>query len=265
MTNNDPNPNPDSYRVGLIVPSSNTTMETEIPEMLARRQALRPERFTFHSSRSRLQQVTPEELARMVRDADRCAAEVADARVDVVAYACLVALMAQGPGYHHQAEAAIAAVLEEAGAATPVVTSAGALVDALSAMGARSISIVAPYMKPVTAMVVAYMEDAGFDVVDARSLEVSDNLAVGRIPSSTLLGALDKLDTTGADVVVLSACVQMPSLPAIAAAERMLGIPVTSTAVCTAWKMLTLLDIEPRVENAGALLSGMRSGERAVA
>jgi maleate isomerase len=66
-------------------------------------------------------------------------------------------------------------------------------------------------------------------------------------------------------VVVLSACVQMPSLPAIAAAESALGIPVTSTAVCTAWKMLTLLGVEPRVENAGALLSGIRSGERALA
>ncbi|MGH2603694.1 MAG: Asp/Glu racemase, partial [Dehalococcoidia bacterium] len=28
----------DSYRIGLIVPSSNTTMETEIPAMLRRRE-----------------------------------------------------------------------------------------------------------------------------------------------------------------------------------------------------------------------------------
>ncbi|MEA2292151.1 MAG: maleate isomerase [Solirubrobacteraceae bacterium] len=255
MTNNDPTKNPDSYRVGLIVPSSNTTMETEIPEMLTRRQALRPERFTFHSSRSRLQQVTPEELARMVRDADRCAAEVADARVDVVAYACLVALMAQGPGYHHQAEAAIGAVLEEAGSTAPVVTSAGALVDALSAMGARSVSIVAPYMKPVTAMVVAYIEEAGFDVVDARSLEVSDNLAVGRIPSSTLLGALDELDTTGADVVVLSACVQCPSLSAIPVAEARVGLPVISAGTATVHQLLSKLGLDPIVPDAGSLLA----------
>ena len=37
-----------SYRVGLIVPSSNTTMETEIPEMLRRRSQIEPESFTFH-------------------------------------------------------------------------------------------------------------------------------------------------------------------------------------------------------------------------
>jgi maleate isomerase len=40
-------------RIGLIVPSSNTTMETELPEMFARRAAVTGERFTFHSSRAR--------------------------------------------------------------------------------------------------------------------------------------------------------------------------------------------------------------------
>ena len=47
------------YRIGQIVPSSNTTMETEIPAMLRAREALYPERFTFHSSRMRMHRVTP--------------------------------------------------------------------------------------------------------------------------------------------------------------------------------------------------------------
>ena len=50
------------YRVGMIVPSSNTTMETEVPEILRRRGELSPETFTFHSSRVRMQHVTKEEL-----------------------------------------------------------------------------------------------------------------------------------------------------------------------------------------------------------
>jgi len=45
-------------RVGLIVPSSNTTMETEIPAMLRRREECSDERYTFHSSRMRMKQVT---------------------------------------------------------------------------------------------------------------------------------------------------------------------------------------------------------------
>lgn len=57
-----------NYRIGQIVPSSNTTMETEIPAMLMARQSIRPERFTFHSSRMRMKTVKKEELAAMDSD-----------------------------------------------------------------------------------------------------------------------------------------------------------------------------------------------------
>src|SRR5215469_5362822 len=57
---------------------SNTTMETEIPAMLRARENIRPERFTCHSSRMRMQKVTKEELESMNREGVRCAAELAD-------------------------------------------------------------------------------------------------------------------------------------------------------------------------------------------
>jgi maleate isomerase len=86
------------HRVGLIVPSSNVTMETEIPALLSRHPALSRCGVTFHSSRAALHRVDAESLRRMVTESDRCARELADARLDVVAYACLIAIMAGGPG-----------------------------------------------------------------------------------------------------------------------------------------------------------------------
>src|SRR5690606_40306762 len=82
-----------NFRIGQIVPSSNTTMETEIPLMLRSREAAFPERFTFHSSRMRMKKVTAEELKAMDADSDGCALELSDALVDVLGYACLVAYM----------------------------------------------------------------------------------------------------------------------------------------------------------------------------
>src|SRR5919197_5663489 len=93
-----------TYRIGQIVPSSNTTMETEIPAMLRAREAIEPERFTFHSSRMRMKNVTKEELEAMDADSGRCAVELADACVDVLGYACLVAIMSMGKGYHRESE-----------------------------------------------------------------------------------------------------------------------------------------------------------------
>ena len=243
-------------RIGLVVPSSNTTMETEIPELLRRQQENGEQSFTFHSSRMRVQEVSREELARMDADSDRCALELSDARCDVLAYACLVAIMSMGSGYHCVSEARLSKVTAGNGGAVPVVSSAGALIDALSALGARRTAIITPYMKPLTDLVADYIEDAGVEVADRISLEVSDNLAVGRLDPARLPAHARELDLAGVDAVVLSACVQMPSLPAIQAVEDELGLPVVTAASATARSILLAIGITPRIHGAGQLLAG---------
>lgn len=244
------------FRVGQIVPSSNTTMETEIPAILTAQGAATGDRYTFHSSRMRMKRVTKEELAAMDGESDRCAVELSDARMDVMGYACLVAIMSMGPAYHRVSEARLRARTEENGGPAPVVTSAGALIEGLQAMGARKVSLIAPYMKPLTQVVVDYIEAEGIEVHDRIALEIEDNLAVGRHDPMRLPEIAGRLDTRGVDAVVLSACVQMPSLPAIPLVEAALGLPVVSTAACTAFRMLQVLGREPVAPNAGALLSG---------
>jgi len=244
------------FRIGQIVPSSNTTMETEIPAMLRARESVEPERFTFHSSRMRMKRVTREELAAMDAESERCAAELADARVDVIGYACLVATMSMGQGYHCQSERRLHEVTRREGAATPVVTSAGALVHGLTTLGAKKIAMVAPYMRPLTDLVAAYLEHEGLQVVDKISLEIPDNVEVGRRDPLALVDIYRQLTLDGADALVLSSCVQMPSLAAIPLVERECGRPVVSAAVCTTYQMLQRLGLRTYVPDAGALLSG---------
>jgi maleate isomerase len=244
------------YRIGQIVPSSNTTMETEIPAMLLARQGIRPERFTFHSSRMRMKKVVKEELAAMDAESDRCAVELSDARVDVLGYACLVAIMAMGHGYHRASESRLQALARENGTDASVITSAGALVDALKVIGARRIVVVAPYMKPLTELVVDYIRNEGYEVVDYRALEIPDNLEVGRHDPERLPAIVAQMDTTNVDAIVLSACVQMPSLPAVAKVEAITGKPVITAAIATTYSMLKALKLDPIVPGAGALLSG---------
>jgi maleate isomerase len=244
------------YRIGQIVPSSNVTMETEIPAMLRAREAHFPERFTFHSSRMRMKKVTREELAAMDADSDRCALELSDASVDVLGYACLVAIMSMGKGYHRESEERLHALTVENEMPAPVVTSAGALVDGLHVLGAKKIAVLAPYMKPLTKLVVDYIENEGISVSDWHALEIPDNLEVAAQDPANLLEHYRKLDLQGVDALVLSACVQMPSLPAIQKVENEVGIPVVSAAVCTAYQMLKKLELEATVPDAGALLSG---------
>lgn len=245
-----------SFRIGQIVPSSNTTMETEIPAMLRAREAVEPERFTFHSSRMRMKKVTREELAAMDDESDRCALELSDAAVDVMGYACLVAIMSRGAGYHRESQARLHSVTVDNGHPTPIVSSAGALTECLGILGAGRVAIITPYMKPLTQMVIDYIEAEGIQVVDSIALEIPDNLEVGRRDPLALMEIVKRLDLSEADAVVLSACVQMPSLASIQQVEDSLGLPVVSAATCTTYQILKALNLKPVVPDAGRLLNG---------
>ena len=245
-----------TYRIGQIVPSSNTTMETEIPAMFHAREAVAPERFSFHSSRMRMKKVTQEELAAMDAESLRCAAELADARVDVMGYACLVAIMCMGKGYHCTSEERLHEVTVREGSPTPVVTSAGALVSGLRTLNARRIAMVAPYLKPLARLVADYIEAEGVEVADSIALEIPDNLEVGRRDPMALVEIYKRLTLEGVDAVVLSSCVQMPSLAAIPVVERECGLPVVSASVCTTYQMLKKLGLPTWIPGTGRLLSG---------
>lgn len=239
------------HRIGLVVPSSNVTVETEIPALLARH---RDATFSFHGSRMRMHTVSPEELAAMNDQRGRCVDELADAGVDALLYACLVAIMAQGPGEHRRVESAVADQLHGRDVEAALVSSAGALVDALAALGARRIALVTPYVRPLAERVVAYLEAEELEVADWAALEVADNAEVGCIPGERVMAAARGLDITDVDALVISACVQMPSLSLVERAEQELGLPVLSAATAGAFCLLRTLGLAPDLPGAGSLL-----------
>ena len=70
-----------SYRVGLLVPSSNTTVEPEFYRAL-------PASVTLHTARMFLTDITPEAILRIVQDLESQSRLLATADVDVIVLAC---------------------------------------------------------------------------------------------------------------------------------------------------------------------------------
>ncbi len=238
------------HRVGLIVPSSNVTVETELPLVL---RASSSETFSFHSSRARMREVTAEELVAMNEDAERCAVELSDADIELIVYGCLVALISQGDHFHETARRRIAETAAENGREVEVVTSAGALIAGLHALAVERVAIVAPYMKPLTARLIEFLAAHDIEVVDSVSLCVADNVEVGRLDPACLPGIADRLDTKRAQAVVLSACVQMPSLSAIEMVEQRLDLPTLSATTATAHEVLRTLGVSAGGHGVGRL------------
>ncbi|MCU1477568.1 MAG: maiA [Subtercola sp.] len=198
--------------------------------------------------------VSPEQIRAMNAQRERCVMELGDAGVDVMLYACLVAIMSTGLGAHRDAEMGVAEQLSLGGSEAKVLSSAGALISGLQALGARRIALVTPYMRPLAQQVVDYIEAEGFEVADWRALEVADNAEVGRIPGERVMAAARSLDLAGVDVLVISACVQMPSLDLVQTAEDEFGIPVISAATAGAYSILRTIGASVDIPGAGSLL-----------
>jgi maleate isomerase len=244
-----------SFRIGLAVPSSNVTVESELPAVLGRHPGAR---FTFHSSRMAMNTVSPSELAAMDAQRARAVDELADAEVDALLYGCLVAVTAQGLGAHRRVEAAITAQLRGRHLDAPALSSAGALVEALHTVGARRIAVVTPYVRPLAQQVVDYLQAEQITVADWVALEEPDNARVGRIDPTRLVEAARTLRLTGVEVLVLSACVQMPSLATIEPAEQEFGVPVLTATTAAAHVLLRRLGLPIGLPNAGLLLTDTR-------
>ena len=248
------NHTPRAHRVGMIVPSSNTTMETEIPELMRRQSIRSGAAFTFHSARLRLLQVTPEALQAMNACGPDAVDALCDAQVDCVMYACLVAAMHGGRQSVEETTSRLSSQALTNGNLGPVITSAGALVSTLKTMGVRRAAMITPYKKALTQKVADTLGEYGIEVTQSHSLEVVDNVAVGRLDPQNLIGIASEMDLTGAEALILSACVQMPSLAVINEVEQMLGLPVISAATATAFTLLQSLGMEPAIFGAGQLL-----------
>ena len=120
-------------RIGLIVPSSNTTAEPEF-------RTHAPEGVSVHAARMALESVSVDELDAMSDDALRAASLLADADCDVIAYACTTGSLLHGPGFDSDLEAELAA---EAGVSA--VATALSVDRALRALDAERIAVVTPY------------------------------------------------------------------------------------------------------------------------
>jgi maleate isomerase len=128
-----------------------------------------------------------------------------------------------------------------------VVSSAGALVAGIQALGVERVARVTPYAPALTATVVDYLAAEDIEVVDAVSLGVTDNCAVGRLDPANLVDIAARLDRSHAQAVVASACVQMPSLPAITSIHAVTGLPTLSAASATARSLRRALGLPPLV------------------
>jgi maleate isomerase len=179
-------------------------------------------------------------MAEMLGDPDALAAacrEVAIADPRVTAYLCTSASFVGGLA----GEAGLRAAME-AGGARRAMTTSGAMLEALGALGVRRVAVATPYDAALTGRLVAFLEEAGIATTGVGYLGMGAD--IWRVDAGSVCELARAIPRAGADALFLS-CTNLPTYDVIPELEAELGLPVLSANLVTLWAALRELGALP--------------------
>lgn len=231
-------------KIGLIVPSTNTINEPEFWR-------LAPKGVTIHTGRATLLgKATEESYFRMAEAVKVAADDLATAEVDVVAYGCTSGSIV----------CSLQDIVTDLQQRTkvPAVATAGAVVAALGALGAKCVAVATPYVDFVNESERRFLQDYGFQVASLHGLRLGETQeerrGIGRVPPEHIYRMAMACNRPEADTIFVS-CTNLATLDVIAQIEADTGKPVVTSNQACFWACLRLLGLPDRIEGYGRLLS----------
>ncbi len=205
-------------RVGLIVPSSNTTMEPDFHRQIGTAAIV-------STTRIFLEDVTREAEVRMLEDDLPQAVErIGTTDPDVVVFGCTSA-GALGKLSHDDAIAR--RIEEKAGART--VTVLRAVLMRLAEIHPTKIAVFTPYIDDLTNSIARSLAEAGYPSTKAVGMGITQNLEIGRVAPKEIVRFVEsQVAEIDPDCIFLS-CTNWRAVEAINLLQKKLGIPVVSS------------------------------------
>jgi maleate isomerase len=228
-------------RIGLLLPSSNTTQETEFNRIL-------PDGVTLHVARLPLRSVDPASTARVVEDIETESQKLADADVDAIVLAATAPSSRNGLGYDQDLIRRI-----ETASGKRATTASTALIQSLAAIGADRIVMAGPWSEATNTSAGAFIEASGVKILAHRALGHISNLEIGLLDPDTALDLGKAVDRPDAQAIML-ACGNWLTLGIVDRLEDAVAKPVLTTNQVSLWAVLRLAGYHAPVPGWGRLL-----------
>ncbi|GAV26070.1 maleate cis-trans isomerase [Carboxydothermus islandicus] len=207
-------------RIGLMVPASNTTMESEFWRMV-------PEGVSIHVSRMLLENVTEEALIKMEEHVERAARELATAKVDIITFGCTSGSLVKGKGYDMAISDKITSIT-----GIPSITTSTAVLEALQLLNIKKVAVITPYINAINKREAEFLEANGIKVQEIVGLGLVDNTEIGRQEYYVPYRIAKSLNLADCDGIFIS-CTNFRTIEIIEILEKELGIPVISSNQAT--------------------------------
>ncbi|MCC7126149.1 MAG: aspartate/glutamate racemase family protein [Acidobacteria bacterium] len=226
------------FRVGLMVPSSNTSMEPDFHRQLDRM-------CTISTGRMFLDDVTvdAEELM-LAEELPRSARALKSGDPQVIVFGCTSAGSLLGLEHDRGIARRITDLT-----GVPSVTVLGAVVAQLRAKAALRVAVFTPYNHDLSCSVARCVAEAGYELVKTEGLGIVSNRVIGEMPPSAIVEFVEShMAGVCADAMFLS-CTNWRAIEAIAPLEARFGVPVVTS------NHATIEAVRQLAANAGMLPS----------
>jgi maleate isomerase len=205
-------------RVGVIVPSSNTTVEADFVRAL-------PAGVTIHAVRMFLAETTAEAERRMIYDHVPIAvADLATLRPHVVAFACT----SGGAVLGAEGEAKLIGDIARETGATVVSTN-----DAVGTAIEQRIAVLTPYIDELNQAIRAGLERRGLTVVHIAGLGITDNFGICSVTPPEILAFADRELADRTFHLLFVSCTNFRAVEARPLLQRRFGVPAVTSNQAT--------------------------------
>jgi maleate isomerase len=231
----------DRKLLGMLTPSSNTTLEPVTTAMLAEV----PE-ASAHFGRFKVTEIalSGNALAQFDLSGPLGAAELlAHARCQVIAWSGTAA------GWRgFDTDRNLCAAIEDTTGAR-ACTSVLALNEIFETTGVRRFGLVTPYLDDVQAAIVANYARSGLACVAERHLRLQDNFSFAEVTAEQITamvrGVMSGPKQQRPEAVAIL-CTNLRGAPLVAALEQEFGVPVYDSVATVVWKALRLAGVDTR-------------------
>jgi len=146
------------------------------------------------------------------------------------------------------------------GAGVPAITSAQAVGRAVRALGSRRIALVSPYSDEVNQRAARYFAAKhGLETVALEGFGATDSYAIGQLGPENARDAFARIDRPEIEVFVVPGG-NFPTMTAVAAWEQEFAKPVVTTNQASFWAMLRAFNTGDRLPTFGRLLAEIPPG-----
>jgi maleate isomerase len=223
------------FKVGLIVPSSNTVMEPDFHRVLGGGCAI-------STSRVYLEQVTRDAEQTMIDDdLPKALRLIKTTEPHVIVFGCTSAGSLGGL----QSDAGIARRIEQL-TGVRALTVVGSVVEQLKPIQPRKVAVFTPYREELTRTVADCVVEAGFQLGPVAGMGILSNREIGRVaPEEIVAFVEERMSGASADCIFLS-CTNWQAIDAIEPVRARVGVPVISSNQSTIDAVRRLsLDFDP--------------------